>query len=413
MKNLYLLLLVPFIVLISCSEDDNCEQTVTYTKGTPIYGQLAHLRVDNINQPPRILESPVKIYLSGEIMLIGEKNKGIHVVDNSDPVNPVFSSFLDIPGNREMAIEGERLFVDAYYDMIEIDISDANNARIVQRIEEAYPVTHTNALGEALIDFELNVVTEVLSCSVNIHNDETVWIDHLGARIPESAVPTSFVSSGPAFGTVNRFAVAKDQLYTIGHRSLNIFDIGEGFSRVRNIDYLEEAMETIYPYDDKLFIGAQNNMSVYTLTDPTMPERIGSFWHATSCDPVLPVSATIAYVTLRSGDDCPGDQNSVNVISYGQINNSIAIQSIEMDAPFAMARIDDRLFVGEGELGFRIFEIASDWSLSKVEQRTDIAAYDIIPHPTDRDVLLFAGPNGIRQYQVGDQNYNLLSSIIF
>ena len=43
-------------------------------------------------------------------------------------------------------------------------------------------------------------------------------------------------------------------------------------------------------------------MQVIDISNPVQPELEGSYWHPTSCDPVLPVDENTAYVSLRSGD---------------------------------------------------------------------------------------------------------------
>lgn len=165
MKKYIGLLVIFSIVTLSCEKTDLCEAEITYTKGIGIYANLSSFRSNEINSPARLLEDPVKIFLSGDIMLIGERDEGIHVIDNSDPANPNFVNFLDVPGSREMAILGNRLFVDSYYDMLEIDISNPLQAQLVNRLEEVYPVHLRDDSGNALIDFEIGRVTEIQDCS--------------------------------------------------------------------------------------------------------------------------------------------------------------------------------------------------------------------------------------------------------
>ena len=412
MKNYIAILSIGFILsFTACS--DNCEQTVTYTRAIAEYGDLASLRVDDINTAPRALLAPSRVFLSEDLMLISEVDKGIHVIDNSDPSSPSFINFLDIPGNREMNVSDGIIYADAYYDMLAIDISNPRQATIINRLELAFPVDFRDANGHALIDFHHERVTRTMTCEETIHDDQTIFVDFRGARIPESAVPTSFVSSGDQLGTVNRFAILNDHLFAVGFYNLYRFALDNGITETSGFVHGDRGMETIFPFEDRLFIGSQNAMNILDASDPTNVFPVGSFWHATSCDPVLPVTRDIAYVTLRGGDDCNGDVNTLNVVARNASSSYSAIQTIELPSPYAMLRVGNQLYVGEGTNGFRIFEIGNDWTLSEREHHPDITAFDMIPHPTRNDILLFAGPDGIFQFEISSEEYTLLSSITY
>ena len=416
MKNLFFsffLITIASVTWNSCS-DSLCEQTVSYTRAVGEYAHLASLRVDDINVPTRPLTQPSKIFLSDNLILISELDHGIHVIDNTNPESPSFINFLSIPGNREMAVEGNMLYADAYYDMLSIDISNPRAAFIVDRLEEAFPVQHFDHDGNALINFKRTAVTETLDCDENIFNDETIFIDYRGARIPESAVDVSFTRSGDHIGTVNRFAISNDHLFALGFFNMYGFSLSDGMQQLSGVQYSDFGMETIFPFNDRLYIGSQNSMQILDASDPESLELIGSFWHATSCDPVLPVTNSVAYVTLRGGEECPGEENTLNVVAHNGHFSYSAIQTIELPSPYAMLRLENELYVGEGENGFRVFEIGSDWRLSEKMHNASITAFDIIPHPNRSDIILFAGPDGIFQYSVEpDEEYNLISSITY
>lgn len=57
-------------------------------------------------------------------MYINERFEGIHVIDNRDPSSPQNVAFLDIPGNIDLAVNGDALYADSYVDLVTIDISN-------------------------------------------------------------------------------------------------------------------------------------------------------------------------------------------------------------------------------------------------------------------------------------------------
>ena len=48
-------------------------------------------------------------------------------------------------------------------------------------------------------------------------------------------------------------------------------------------------------------------MQIYDNSQPEIPLTSSSFFHATSCDPVV-ANDSMAYVTLRTGNTCQGAQ---------------------------------------------------------------------------------------------------------
>jgi hypothetical protein len=74
-------------------------------------------------------------------------------------------------------------------------------------------------------------------------------------------------------------------------------------------------IETIFPYQDKLFIGSSSTMYVYSLSDPTRPTQLGKAEYTIrmSCDPVV-ARDSVAYATLRSTGRCGGGQSALVVI---------------------------------------------------------------------------------------------------
>jgi hypothetical protein len=90
------------------------------------------------SEMPRQLAQPGKIWRYNNMLLVNERYSGVHVIDNSNPSSPNFISFIKIPGNVDMAVKGNRLFVDSGPDLVSIDISDVNNIRVVDRVRNVY-----------------------------------------------------------------------------------------------------------------------------------------------------------------------------------------------------------------------------------------------------------------------------------
>lgn len=94
---------------------------------------------------PRSINRLGKIYYKDPFMYVNESNLGVHVIDNSDPSNPINIKFLQIPGCEDVAIKGNYLYADNVEDLITVDISDLDNPLVVNRIEDIQPSTNQNA----------------------------------------------------------------------------------------------------------------------------------------------------------------------------------------------------------------------------------------------------------------------------
>lgn len=71
-------------------------------------------------------------------LLINEKNKGIHVIDNTNPNLPKNVAFWTIPGNIQFTVDRNTLFADNSIHLLVIDISDIYNIKVVNYIEDLY-----------------------------------------------------------------------------------------------------------------------------------------------------------------------------------------------------------------------------------------------------------------------------------
>ena len=113
----------------------------------PIYLSYEKLRADYPSvKKPREIENAGKIYIYGDILLINEKNKGIHVVDNRVKETPIRKYFIEIPGNIDIAVKDDYLYADSFTDLVVLNIKDIDNIKVVHRKEKIFPYDYDQAL---------------------------------------------------------------------------------------------------------------------------------------------------------------------------------------------------------------------------------------------------------------------------
>ena len=99
-----------------------------------------------------------------------------------------------------------------------------------------------------------------------------------------------------AGGSTARFTIAGNYLYVVDNTSLKAFDISNttGDPLLKSTTNVGINIETIFPYQDKLFIGSSNAMHIFSLTNPEKPTKLAqaNYIIRMSCDPVVAKDST-------------------------------------------------------------------------------------------------------------------------
>lgn len=90
-------------------------------------------------QEPRTLEVIAKIYKKDHWILITEKYKGIHVIDNTDPTAPVNTGFIRVPGCIDIAVKNGSLYADNSVDLVAINMTLLPDIQVTSRTRNIFP----------------------------------------------------------------------------------------------------------------------------------------------------------------------------------------------------------------------------------------------------------------------------------
>jgi hypothetical protein len=125
-------------ILLSSSEP------VYYGQYSPVYMVRAEMENAIKIEVAQPLHATGKIYLYGQYILINEKYKGIHVIDNSNPEAPKNIAFLHIDGCIDMAMKNNVLFADNAIDLIALKTTDNfASIQVTERIKNIFPETES------------------------------------------------------------------------------------------------------------------------------------------------------------------------------------------------------------------------------------------------------------------------------
>jgi len=102
----------PALLMLAACEFNGRTETPDFTTEAyrPVYGSLEQKEITL--RSSQLIKSPGKIYVYGNYLLVNERQKGIHVIDNTDPKQPQVIAFIEILGNSDMAIKDEVLYAD-------------------------------------------------------------------------------------------------------------------------------------------------------------------------------------------------------------------------------------------------------------------------------------------------------------
>lgn len=406
---------IAVMLLLTACVKDSIRQQHKYTYYVPVYKTKAEVRNNIKSNAIRTVENPGKINIRGNYIFLNEVDRGIHVINNANPSQPQHVAFIDIPGNMDMAVKGNILYADLYTDLVAIDITDPLNAKLMKTVEGVFPHRYWGGGFAGQMGNDLIITEWVKRDTVVTTNgdgpDWGPWRGEIFMLADAMSGSPSTKSSSPigAGGSMARFTIMNDRLYTVGYSDLDVFNITEEknpthTSRV-NIGW---NIETIYPFKNKLFIGSTSGMFIYNVSNPDAPSAAGKFEHVRSCDPVI-ADDHYAYVTLRSGTECQGFTNQLEIVKLNNISDPVLQKTYQMTNPHGLSKDGNLLFICDGADGLKLYNAADVMNLQKINEIKDIDTYDII---TMNKVALVVAKDGLYQYNYADPaNITLLSKI--
>ncbi len=408
---LSLMLLVSAALFIGGCEQDKCTRTQEYTAFEPVYKRIDEMRMPVTYGSPKALTAPGKIFYYKGYLLINEMNEGIHVIDNTNPSNPVNLGFINIPGNLDMAVHNDILYADSYLDLVAIDLTQPQAPVEVNRVQDVFQnfYAYSDQIGY-LVEYKQTQVKQTIDCS-NSNWGNPIWFEGEFVMTADASFGGQFNpttssninSSVVTGGSFARFTAADKYLYTIDGAEVKVFNVEQALPVLRNEVTMQWGIETLFPMAGNLFIGSNNGMLIYDISNPAQPEYRSTFAHATACDPVV-VNGTTAYVTLRNGNNCQGFVNQLDVIDVSNLDNPNLIRTYPMDNPHGLSVVGETLYLCEGQFGFKTFDASDPKKIGErlQEHLSGFEAYDVIVLPPG-DHVMVVGKDGIYQFDATDR----------
>ncbi len=176
-----------------------------------------------------------------------------------------------------------------------------------------------------------------------------------GCQMGESYY-ADYASGEGTGGSMARFTVAGDHLYTVDNSSLKVFSLADpkkpAFKISRNVGL---DVETIFPLGKNLFLGTSVGMYIFDITSPENPEKISYYEHIYACDPVVS-DGQYAYVTLSSSNArCWRAGNELQIVDIQNRAAPKLVNQHPLSAPRGLAIRNDTLWVCDN--GIKVFDV--------------------------------------------------------
>jgi len=411
MKLKYFFVSLVFIGALSCDKNDDADYEFVQV-ATPQLMSKTAFRSSVEVIAPKTIEEPGKIYVYQDYIFVGDVHSGIHIIDNSDPKSPKAIKFIQIPGNEDISVKDNFLYADSATDLVIFDISDINIISIIEQLEDVFNVYNYDIPVEAeAVDYgkfdsdDDIIVGWTLTTERRKKVDNTMDIA-LDDGVVLSAGAESMTGTG---GSLARFQIVDNYLYTVGNYEMAIFNIQNLAEPVlSNTQYAGWNIETMFQAEGYLYLGSTNGMYIYNLVNPSSPEFVSDFTHWEGCDPVV-VDGDYAYLTLRGGNLCGQLESVLEVIDISDKTNPTLAARYNLENPYGLGIKNDMLYVCDGTAGLKLFERETPEDLKLVNSLKDIRAQDVIPLENS---LIMIGGNTLYQYDYMDNSIELISSYI-
>ena len=407
MKRITTLLVSAFLVLSifpGCLKD-NCEKIHTYTYYEPVYKTTAEVRANIKSNKPRDIENPGKIFILGNYIFLNEVDKGIHIIDNRNPSSPRNVAFVDIPGNLDLAVKGNALYADLYSDLVTLDISDPLQVKVKNYNENVFP---HRAYGNGFYGDTAKIIAEWTkrdttvtdNCAGDFRIGPMMYMEY--ASTSSQGGKSTSVSPVAKGGSMARFTIVDNRMYTVSYSDLNVFDITTAFAPayVTKVAVGTWQIETIFPMKNKLFIGSQNGMAIFNIANPDAPAPAGQFGHVQSCDPVV-ADDQYAYVTLRSGNACQGFTNQLDILGISNYADPYLVKTYQLSNPHGLSKDGNLLFICDGADGLKVFDASDVKKLKLISHIKGLETYDVIAF---NKLAMVVAKDGLYQYSYADAN---------
>ncbi len=334
-----------------------------------------------------------KIYLTPTHLYVGEMYQGINIYDVRDPAAIRSVGYVPLEGNLDVVGTGTVMYADNYEDLLVFDCTDPAAPVVIDSLQKVF-TGHTKP-QPIVYGVSENTYGGSSGCSGS---------DGCGTAPPQYDMTDGGRNTGGSggasgqSGSMSRFAIVDHYLYCIDVANLVVFDIIQPRApKLVGKVSIGFGIETLFPYENYLFIGSQTGMFIFDARDVRLPIKVSEFRHARACDPVV-VEGERAYVTLRNGTRCGESENELHIVDIADVKSPMLIASHGLDGPQGLSVRNSMVIVCDAN-DVKILDVRNEKAPVPVSSIPVANGYDVI---WSGDLLVIVAPNGLYLYDVAD-----------
>lgn len=411
------------LLFAACDNNSNSGGIIDYKVNEPVFMPKNEFRaMVNVTNEEEPMTSLGKMCFYNGFLFISDPGKGIHIIKNTNPKNPHSVGYIELLGNYDITVLNDVLYADAFVDLVWFDISNPQQPVMKGRMEDAFPNVLPPIENDYGYDYgmcynEQAKKNDQIIVGWNVkrrkEDQETFYSHHIvggdvwgiwdnfneGSIYLETSSGSN--SSSGITGSMSRFTLYKDYLYTVINDHMSIFDL-TAETPVKAIEDIVVGgnVETIFSYKEHMYMGTPTGMMIYSVEDPLKPEYCSMIWHVYGCDPVV-VEDNLAYVTIHSGNFCGQNNNELFIVDVSDVYHPKQLVSYSMTSPKGLGIENKTLFLCDD--GLKVFKVEDPQTLmaNRLVHHTGMDGYDLIPF---NNVLMMISDKGLYQYDYSDLN---------
>ncbi len=204
-----------------------------------------------------------------------------------------------------------------------------------------------------------------------------IFISIFSFSCNKSSSDSAGASQNGQSGSLTRFVLADNYLYTISNDALSVYNVSNAANPVyKNTVHIGFSIQTIFAYQDKLFIGSSTDMYIYSIANPELPTKVSSvIYFVRGKDPVV-ARDSFAFSTVRNDFSSGGVLNCFNIKNISQPQ---VVNRIPMFNPYGLGLKGSVLYACEADSGIKVFNIANPYNpVLSTRIQFNESAYDVI-----------------------------------
>ena len=145
----------------------NISSDIAFNTYYPVFMKRADLEKSvQYKQGERAMEDPGKIYYKEPYIYVSERYKGVHIINNSNPANPVKEGFITAPGCIDIAVKDNIMYLDNAVDLVAFNLdTNKETSRIKNILPEPIPPTpnwniYKREEGMIIVGWKINLIIE-------------------------------------------------------------------------------------------------------------------------------------------------------------------------------------------------------------------------------------------------------------